>query len=109
LSVVSAFAGAVAIISGIRRRLELRAFLGSCLLISGLLCGAAAALFPELLHSTVGAEFSLTAYNSSVNQDSLAVAMIWWPIGLVLALLYAGFISRSYRGKIGSSEEVSKY
>jgi cytochrome d ubiquinol oxidase subunit II len=104
LAIVIAMAGAAAVCSGLRSRVALRAFVGSCLLIAGLLTGAAAALFPALLYSTLSAEHSLTAYNSSASEHSLAVAMIWWPIAFVLALTYAAFILRHYRGTVMPSD-----
>jgi len=95
--------GAIAIFSAFRHRLEQRAFLGSCLLIAGLLSGVAAALFPVLLYSRLGPERSLTVYNSSSGVHSLAVALIWWPIALVLAITYAGFVLRYYRVRVSST------
>ncbi len=103
-ALVMVAAGAIAIVTGLQHRLERRAFLGSCLLIAGLLSGVAAALFPVLLYSTLDTEQSFTVYNSSSSPHSLAVALMWWPIALVLAITYAGFVFRHYRGKVPSPE-----
>lgn len=103
-TLVMAGTGAIAIFTGLRHRLERRTFIGSCLLIAGLLCGVAAALFPVLLYSTLDPEYSFTVYDSSSSAHSLAVALIWWPIALVLAITYAGIVSRYYRRKVPSPE-----
>ena len=65
-----------ALFSGIHSRMEFRAFAGSCLLIAGLLGAGAVAIFPEMLPSTLGSEYSLTAYNSAASRESLTVAAI---------------------------------
>jgi cytochrome bd ubiquinol oxidase subunit II len=101
-AIIIVIAGAVTIFTGLRGRLELRAFVGSCLLIAGLLIGAAAVLYPVLLYSTLSGEYSLTAYNSASSEHSLVVAALWWPVAFVLSLTYAGLIFRHYRGKVHS-------
>jgi cytochrome bd-type quinol oxidase subunit 2 len=100
LALAIVLGGAVALFSGIRRRQESLACVGSCLFIAGLVTGAAAALFPILLFSTLASKYSLTAFNSAVSAEGLSVAMIWWPIALVLSLTYAGFIFRHYHGEV---------
>jgi cytochrome d ubiquinol oxidase subunit II len=105
-AIVITVAGVAALVSGLGSRVALRTFVGSCLFITGLLVGAAAVLFPVMLYSTLAAEHSLTAYNSSVSVRGLTVAMIWWPIAFVLALAYAGFIYGHYRGKVNASQDA---
>jgi cytochrome d ubiquinol oxidase subunit II len=109
LAGAGAVAGAITLVAGLRGRRDLQAFAGSCLLIAGLLSGAAAAVFPVLLYSTLDAEHSLTAYNSSANSHSLALALLWWPIALVLALGYFGFIAHHYRGKVEPSQDMQGF
>jgi cytochrome d ubiquinol oxidase subunit II len=100
LAIAVAAAGALTLVSGRQRLVALRSFIGSCLLITGLLVGVAAVLFPVLLYSTLAPEHSLTAYNSSSSESGLAVALIWFPIAMVLALTYAAFVFRQYRRKV---------
>jgi cytochrome bd ubiquinol oxidase subunit II len=109
LAVIVALAGASAILSGFRTDRERRAFTGSWLLIVGLLGAGAAAMFPFILYSTLGSEHSLTAFNSTASHESLRVALIWWPIALVLALGYFLFILRYYRGRVKPSEDTQGY
>ena len=78
----------------------LRAFIGSNLLLAGLLATLAAAIFPVVLHSTLAPENSLTAYDVAAGPNSLAYAAIWWPIGFALAAAYFVFVSRRYAGKV---------
>jgi cytochrome d ubiquinol oxidase subunit II len=104
-AIIISVTGVVAIFFGIRHHRESRAFAGSCLVIAGLFSGAAAVLFPVLMYSTLDPESTLTAYNSSASRHGLAVALVWWPAALVLALAYAGFVSRHYAGKVPPPQE----
>jgi len=57
-------------------------------------------MFPVMLHSTLAPEHALTAYAVAAGPDSLRLASLWWPAGLVLASAYFVFISRRYAGKV---------
>jgi cytochrome d ubiquinol oxidase subunit II len=91
---------AITLISGVTTRHEMRAFIGSNLLLAGLLATGAAAIFPEVLHSTLASESSLTVYDVVASPNSLVYAAIWWPIGFALAATYFVFVSRLYAGKV---------
>jgi cytochrome d ubiquinol oxidase subunit II len=105
-----ALGGIVAVITGaLGRRAELRAFLGSAAFLAGLLAAAAAAVFPVMLHSTLSPEHSLTAYGAASSEHGLAVALVWWPVALVLSLGYAFFILRSFRGKVAAEHPGDGY
>jgi len=93
-------AAAVALISGLATQREMRAFIGSNLLLAGLLATGAAAIFPVVLHSTLAPENSLTAYDVAAGTKSLTYAAIWWPFGFSLTIVYFIFISRRYGGKV---------
>ena len=99
VAILVALAGTLAVFTGLRQRLELRTFVGSCMIIAGLLTAGAAAIFPVILLSTLGTENSLTAYNSSAGRMSLKVAMIWWPVALALSLTYYWFVLLHFSGK----------
>jgi cytochrome bd ubiquinol oxidase subunit II len=101
LFVAMMLAGAGALWQGLRGVGEMRAFVGSCAVIVGLLGAAAAGVFPEILHSTLSPEFSLTAYAGAVTGPSLAIALVWWPVAAGLALIYGITIARKYQGKTG--------
>jgi cytochrome d ubiquinol oxidase subunit II len=93
-------AGAWALWTGLRGTGESRAFIGSCAVIVGLLAGAAASLFPVVLHSTLSAEHSMTAYTGATADRGLRTALIWWPVAVVLALIYGLTIARIFAGKV---------
>jgi len=94
---VSAFT----LLSGLRDRQEMRAFLGSNFLIIGLLVTGAVTIFPVILYSTLAPENSLTVYSVASSPSSLSTAALWWPFGLILTVCYFIFISRRYYGKVG--------
>ncbi len=100
---------AAALVSGLQSRRELRAFLGSTFFIAGLLGAWAAAIFPVMLHSTLNPDESMTAYSAASSPGTLAVALIWWPVGFLLAVCYFVFISRRYAGKVSTSRDNQGY
>jgi cytochrome d ubiquinol oxidase subunit II len=109
LGVVAAAVGMIGGATGTIRGHELRAFLCSCAFLAGMLVAAAAAVFPDMLHSTLGSEHSITAYSAAANEHGLAVALVWWPVALVLSVAYAVFVSRHFRGKVSASDEGHGY
>ena len=106
LSVAILFAGAAAVWNGLRRPSEPRAFAGSCAVIASLLLGAAASVFPTLLHSTLAPEHSLTIYDGATAEGSLRLALIWWPVAFVLAVTYFVAVMRNYGGKVRSAGDA---
>ena len=100
LGLVVVCAAVVVLVSGLARRREMLAFIGSNLLLAGLLATSAAAIFPVVLHSTLAPENSLSAYDVATGTNSLAYAAIWWPIAFALAAAYFVFVSRRYAGKV---------
>jgi cytochrome d ubiquinol oxidase subunit II len=71
-----------------RRGAWWRAFGGSSLFIVGLMATAAAGLFPYLLPARPGDRFGLTVDNAASGPHALEIAVFWWPVGIVLALVY---------------------
>lgn len=88
-----------ALFSGLSARRNERVFAGSNLLIVGLLITGAAAIFPVMLYSTLGTQYSLTAYNVAAGTESLRLASIWWPAACALSLAYYVLVSRRYAEK----------
>ncbi|HEY3346036.1 MAG TPA: cytochrome d ubiquinol oxidase subunit II [Nitrospirota bacterium] len=82
-----------------------RAFIYSSLTIIGVIGAAAAGLFPNLVPSTYGDEFSLTVMNSSSSQLTLSVMLLLAGIGVPIMLVYSIYIYRAFRGKVSASEE----
>ena len=105
LAVTVVLAGVWALATGLRGTSEFRAFAGSCAIIAGLLAGAAASVFPVMLHSTLAPEHEMTAYNSAAPANGLGLALIWWPVAAVLALTYFAVVMRNFRGKVTPTED----
>jgi len=99
-------AGTWALWDGFRRPAEMRAFIGSCAVIVGLLGAAAASVFPEFLHSTLSPEYSLTAYDGAASGRGLAIALVWWPVAAGLAVCYFVVIARKFAGKVRVSQDT---
>lgn len=106
LAILFSLAGVVAIFTGFRGRLEGRAFIGSGMLIAGLLATGAATIFPVVLYSTLAPENSLTADNTAASVGSLELALVWWPLAMGLTLAYGWFIARLYSGKVKATEDT---
>ena len=98
-----AIGGIAAVGVGLRRGRELLAFLGSSAFVAGMLATTAACIFPVFLRALGDEARSLTAYNSSAADQSLRIAIWWWPIGLSLVLVYFVFIFRIHRGKVAGA------
>lgn len=76
------------------------AFLASTAYIVGMLGGAAFAMYPYLLPASSDPALSLTIFNSRTGDYSMSVGLIWWIVGMMLALGYFIFLYRFFRGKV---------
>ena len=83
-----------------RKGQELRAFLASCVYITGMLVGAVFALYPVVLPASTDPANNLTIYNSAAGQHGLTVGLIWWTLGMILSVGYFVFVYRMFRGKV---------
>jgi len=97
----------VALFTGLRSGREQRAFLGSCVLLHGILLSGAATLFPVFLSSTLDANDQLTAQNCAAPHESLVTGSLWWPVSLVLALVYAFVVRRHYSDRVSASRDTA--
>ena len=79
---------------------EKLAFAASSLYIVAMLVGAAFALYPVVLPASTDPGYSLTIFNSAAGHHGLVVGIVWWILGMVLALGYFVFIYRMFRGKV---------
>jgi cytochrome bd ubiquinol oxidase subunit II len=82
---------------------EKAAFIASSLYITGMLVGAAFALYPVVLPAR-DHQFDLTIYNTSAGQHGLSVGLVWWVLGAALAFGYFVFVYRMFRGKVQLGE-----
>jgi cytochrome bd ubiquinol oxidase subunit II len=79
---------------------DLIAFLSSCAYLVFMLVGAAAAVYPNLLASSTDSSLNITVYNAHSEEHSLSFGLIWWGLGLAIAIGYFVFVYRSFRGKV---------
>src|SRR4029077_16428485 len=71
-----------------RRANDKAAFLASAAYLIFMLVGAAAAVYPNLLTSTTDSSLNITVYNAAAGSYSLSIGLIWWSLGMALALGY---------------------
>ena len=110
-----AWAGAVvllggggALLFGLLTGHEPPTFLGGCALIAGLFICGGAGTYPVMLHSTLDPAASLTAAQAAVN-TSPGTALVWWPLSLVLVVVYFTIFMRVYAGKVGTGGNGGGY
>jgi cytochrome bd ubiquinol oxidase subunit II len=85
------------------------AFLFSCTYLIFMLVGAAAAVYPNLLLSTTDPVLNITVYNAHSGEHSLSVGLIWWSLGLAIAIGYFIFVYKMFRGKVTLDSEEHSY
>ncbi len=79
------------------------AFLASSFYLALMLGGAVYGLYPNVLPALDPA-FSLTVHNAKAGAYGLSVGLIWWPIGIIIALGYFIFLFRTFKGKVAIEE-----
>ncbi len=79
--------------------MPMRAFISSCCTISGLIFLFGIAMYPNLIVSTISADYNLTAYNAASSQKTLAIMRNIAFIGLPFVLTYTVAIYWIFRGK----------
>jgi cytochrome bd ubiquinol oxidase subunit II len=89
----------------LRKKQFFAAFMTSTTYIAAMLGGAAFAMYPYLLPATTNPAFSLTIYNARTGAYSLSVGLIWWGLGITLAIGYFVFVYRSFAGKVRLDQE----
>ena len=77
----------------------LRAFLASCAYLFFMLAGACWGLYPTLLPATTGSANDITLGRAISGPHTLAVGLVWWGFGMVLAVAYIAFVYYRFRGK----------
>ena len=88
---------------------DLYAFASSSALIVFMLMTVAFAIYPNLLIATTEPVNSLTIYNTATSKYALRMGLIWFPIGMILALGYTFYMYRSFRGKVKLPDEDEGY
>ena len=100
--------GVIASLSGIwffnRKAQPVKAFLSSCFYLFFMLAGACWGLYPTLLPATTGADRDITLSNALSGPHTLAVGLVWWIFGMLLAIGYIVFVYRKFSGKVDLRE-----
>jgi cytochrome bd ubiquinol oxidase subunit II len=99
-----AIAGLIGVVLFNFRDNERAAFLSSGAYIIGMLTSTVFALYPNVLPAVDPAN-SLTIHNASASQYGMTVGLVWWSIGMVLAVIYFIVIYRLFRGKVNLEDE----
>jgi cytochrome d ubiquinol oxidase subunit II len=96
--------GVIASLGGIwffnRKAQPVKAFLSSCLYLFFMLAGACWGLYPTLLPATTGADRDITLNSAISGPRTLAVGLVWWGFGMLLAIGYVVFVYGKFRGKV---------
>lgn len=95
-------AGLAGIFCFSRNGREREAFLSSCLYLIAMLGGAAFALYPSLLPSSADASAGLTIRNAAAGSASLSIGLIWWSIGMAMAVAYVVLVYKMFKGKVAA-------
>lgn len=93
-------AGLVGMILFNRTKNDRMAFLSSSIFIGAMLASTAFGLFPNVLPASTNPQYNLTVYNTAAPSYGLSVGIVWWVIGIVLALAYFTYLFYSFRGKV---------
>jgi cytochrome d ubiquinol oxidase subunit II len=80
-------------------RREGLALAASSLYLVGMLASVAVGLYPYVLPATDPA-LSLTVDNACAGQHGLAVGLVWWSLGIAVALAYSAFAHWRFAGKV---------
>lgn len=92
----------IGILAWTKQNKPLAAFLSSCLYLVFMLVGAAAGLYPTLLPSSSDPARNITIASALTGPHSLHVGLIWWSLGLILALAYFTTSYWLFRGKVSA-------
>jgi cytochrome d ubiquinol oxidase subunit II len=106
LGLAGVFGGLLAVFFGLAKKRGPFLLAGSALFIAGLMVAGAAGAFPIMLHSTLDPQYSLSAYQNAAAGHGLAIALVWWPVAMLMSIGYFIFIFRYYSGKVKAAEDT---
>jgi len=96
--------GVVASLAGVwvmnRKIQPVKAFLCSCLYLFFMLAGACWGLYPTLLPASTGVANDITLSRAISGPHTLAVGLVWWLVGMAMAISYVVFVYSKFRGKV---------
>jgi cytochrome d ubiquinol oxidase subunit II len=78
-------------------------FACSTLYLAAMLLGAAFALYPVLMPSTLKPAYDITISTAMAGHYGLSFGLIWWGSGMALAAAYFVFMYWMFRGRVPTS------
>ena len=88
----------------LRKNRDGSAFAASCAYLIGMLTSVTFSLYPNVLPASTSPQFALTLSNAKAAEYGLRIGLIWWAIGMALAVSYTIFTYRNFAGKITADE-----
>jgi len=95
-----ALAGLIGVPWFLARRADGRAFFASTAYLAGMLTSAAFGLYPYVLPASTGIERGLTVHTAAAGESGLRIGVVWWTIGMALAVAYHVFVYRHFAGRV---------
>lgn len=92
-----------------RKEDDAKAFIASSIFIAGMAASTAFGLFPNLLPASTDSIFNLTIHNTAASAYGLGIGLVWWIIGVTIAVGYFVYLFYSFRGKIKLPAEGEGY
>ncbi|MFK5915233.1 MAG: cytochrome d ubiquinol oxidase subunit II [Woeseiaceae bacterium] len=92
-----------------RKNNDFGAFVTSSALILILMLNVGFTIYPNLLVATTDPANSLTIYNTATSEYAMRLGLIWFSVGITLAIAYTLFMYRSFRGKVRVTAEEEGY
>src|SRR4030095_10870200 len=106
---IAGAAGMIGIFYYRTRQRDTAAFISSSLFIAGMLAGTAFGLFPNLLHSSINKDYSLTIYNTKAGDYGLGIGTIWWIAGIILTAGYFAYLFYTFKDKVKVLKDSEGY
>jgi cytochrome d ubiquinol oxidase subunit II len=101
------FLGALAAAIGVRARRDVLALAGSSAAATGIIATVGLAMFPFILPSSIDPHSSLTVWNASSSQTTLAIMLVVVVIFLPLVLAYTSWAYRVMFGRVTQRQIAS--
>jgi len=84
---------------------EYKAFLASSAYLAGMLVSVVFGLYPMVLPAR-NPVYSLTVSSVKAADYGLKIGLVWWVIGIILAVGYLVFVYRNFAGKVSIDKDV---
>jgi cytochrome bd ubiquinol oxidase subunit II len=84
---------------------ELKAFFASCVYLTGMLTSVVFGVYPMVLPAR-NPIYSLTVPTAKSADYGLKIGLVWWLIGITLAVGYFVYVYRNFAGKVSIDKDV---